>query len=331
MIAVPPSAIRDALGDLLREFWSLDHNASIGLVKRPLQEKAEEVSEQLLKGILDVHPLQPIIRHALHDITDHATAIDVLGKTKTALLHVRHIEELFTVCKFLISIPERYNEFAWRWTNFKTLHWIRNRILNLKQPLDPNMKEWIKGNLEQMRTYFSKKFDEDESKCIPQWEKLSNWLQGIPLIEIFDKAGRLGSYKTAAYDWNSQSVHMSPLSNEYMGYELEHQDYGDFAIDSAKTFIHKMCSECLPLVVKQDELRKYYCLQVLLEAYGLLCEKPNYYIYLANKQPRYAAFTNIVLKKPHDLNAIMTAAIGAQPKDPLLLNFSTEGKPLEEQ
>lgn len=327
MIAVPASVIRDALSECLTEFWHLDQSASIRLANRSLKEKAAEVSEQILMRVLDVHPLQPIIRHALHDILDHAAAIDALGKTRTALLHVRHIEELYTVCKYLIAIPDRYNEFAWRWTNFKTLHAIRNRILNLKQPLDPRMKNWIMGNIEQMRTYFSKKFEEDESKCIAQWEKLSNWLHGIPLNEIFEKTGRLESYKSVAYDWNSQSVHMSPLSDVYIGYELEHHDYGDFAIDSAKTFINKMCSECLPLVAIQDELRKYYCLQVLLETYGLLCEKPDYYIYLANKRPQYAALTNMVLKKPHELNALMSTALGAQPEDPLVLKFPDAAKP----
>lgn len=327
MIAVPASVIRDSLCEWLTEFWNLDHGASVGLANRSLKEKAAEVSEQILERVLDVHPLQPIVRHALHDITDHAAAIDALGKTRTALLHVRHIEELYTVCKYLISIPDRYNEFAWRWTNFKTLHAIRNRILNLKQPLDSKMKEWIKGNIEQLRTYFSKKFEEDESKCTAQWEKLSNWLQGIPLNEIFEKTGRLASYKSVAYDWNSQSVHMSPLSDVYIGYELEHHDYGDFAVSSANTFIHKMCSECLPLVAKQEELRKYYCLQVLLETYGLLCEKPDYYMYLANKRPQHAAFTNLVLKKPHDLNVLMSKALGAQPKDPLLIEFTNAGKP----
>jgi hypothetical protein len=319
MIAVPAEAVRGALLECIQQFWKLDHNAGLAQARRTLKEKASAVSGEITGGLIDVHPLRQIVAHALNDIVEHSAAVDALGKTRAALLHVRHVEELFTVTKYLISQADRYNEFAWRWNNFKTIHAIRNRILNLKRELDPRMQEWLRGNLANLQAYFHKKFEEDPSKCMGQWEKASNWLYPISLNEVFEKTGRLGSYKSMAYDWNSHTVHFSPLSNVYIGYELEHHDYGDFAIDSVKTCVHKLCSECLPLVAKQDALKDLYFRNLLTEAYGLLCEKPQYYMYLANKSPKYFEFTKAVLQKPHDYETVFRASAGVLPKDPLII------------
>jgi len=322
MIAIPAEAIRAGFLEFLCEFWALDHNNSLGLARRPLKTKAEEVTAEISRTAITLHPLYPILMHVLRDLADHAAAIDLLGKSRTTLLHVRHIEELYTVSKYLLASRDRYQEFAWRWESFETLHAIRNRVLNLKEPLDPRMIAWIDANLDKVKKYFGKKFEADPLKCIDQWEKLSNWLYKIPLGEIFEKSGRLQSYTSAAYDWNSQAVHLSPLGDTYIGYKLEHHDYGDFAVDSARTHIHKMCHECLAIVADQSSLRKYYLRQVILEAYELLCTKPAYYMRLANKGGQFSLLTDLLLKKPFDFNAVMNAAIGGPPKDHLLLDLS---------
>lgn len=322
MIAVPAEVIRESLLDCLTEFWKLDHEAALTQSRRSLRAKASEVSHEILRDIIDIHPLRPIITHALEDIVDHASAVDVLGKGRTALPHVRHIEELCTVAKFLIAQADRYNEFAWRWNNFKTIHGIRNRVLNLKKDLDPGMREWIRGNVGILKAYYHKRFEEDPSKCLGQWEKVSNWLFPISMNEIFEKAGRSDSYRSVAYDWNSQTVHFSPLSDMYIGYELQHHDYGDFAIDSVRTHVHKMCSECLPLVAKQDALRDYYFRQLLTETFGLLCDKPAFYMYLANRRGKYIEFTEVILRTPHDYNTVFHASVGAPPNDPLVLQLA---------
>lgn len=321
MIAVQAGVIRDSLLECMQDFWKLDHETALAQSKRSLKEKASEVSSEICKGIIDVHPLRPIVKHALEDIVDHSSAVDVLGKSRTALLHVRHIEELFTVVKFLIAQGDRYNEFRWKWDNFEEIHRIRNRILNLKKDLDPGMQEWLRENLENLKTYFHKSFEEDPSKCNGQWEKVNNWLFPISLKEIFEKAGRIESYKSVAYDWNSQTVHLSPLSDVYIDYELEHQDYGDFAIDSVKMYVHKMCNECLPLVAKQDVLRDYYFRQLLIETYGLLCDNPDYYMYLANKEAKHAELTKVLLSKTHDYDTVFNVSVGAPPKDPLAIDI----------
>lgn len=322
MIAISGEAIRTALLAFLQEFWKLDHDTALSLARRPLKDKSEEMTAEIRRTAITAHPLYPILTHALQDITDHAGAIDVIGKNRAALLHVRHIEEVYTVSKYLLSCHDRYQEFAWRWGSFKTLHSIRNRILNLKRPLDPLMATWLQENLERMKRFFSKKFEIDPAKCRDQWEKLSNWLYKIPLNEVFEKADRKESYMSAAYDWNSQAVHLSPLGNAYIGYELKHQDYGDFALESAETHLHKMCHECLPIVADQAGLRKYYLLQVLLETYELICMRPAHYMELANKGGQYSALTNLLLQKPFDFDAVMNVSISAPPKDPLLLDLS---------
>lgn len=321
MIAIPANAIQASLLEFIQEFWCIDHLNALGLAGRPLKAKADEVSAEIRRAAITIHPLYRVLLYVLSDIADHCAAIDAVGKKRAALLHVRHIEELYTVSKFLLATPERYEEFAWRWENFHTLHAIRNRILNLKQPLDPQMTTWLEANIETMRKLFSTKFDADPTKCTAQWEKLSNWLHKIPLNEIFKKAGRLGSYTSMAYDWNSQAVHLSPLGNMYMGYQLDHQDYGDVALGSACTHLHKMCHECSSIVTDQESLRKYHLRQVLLETYEMLCNRPAQYVDLANKLDRYKALTQLLLQKPFDFNAVMNASISPPPKDPLILDL----------
>ncbi len=300
----------------------MDHDSSLGHARRPLKAKAEEIVAEILSSAIKPHPLYPILHYVLNDIIDHCAAIDAIGKNRAMLLHVRHIEELYTVSKYLLTTPERYEEFAWRWHNFQTLHAIRNRILNLKQPLDVFMDKWLNENLEIMKRLFSKNFELDPAKCMEQWEKLSNWLHKIPLNVIFEKAGHMTSYTSATYDWNSQAVHLSPMGDAYMGYELRHQDYGDFVLDSANTYLHKMCHECSVIVANQDGLRKHYLRQVLLETYEMLCTRPAQYIELANKGHQYAALTELLLRKPFDFAAVMNVSLSSPPKDPLVLDLT---------
>lgn len=325
MIVVTDQTIRAALLEFLQEFWSLDHDGALKLATRSLKVKSEEVTAEIRRTAITAHPLYPILIYVLEDVIDHAGAIDVIGKNRATLLHVRHIEEVYTISKYLLSCNDRYQEFAWRWSSFKTLHAIRNRILNLKQPLDPAMTTWIEENLDKMKQFFSKKFEIDPAKCLDQWEKLSNWLYKIPLNEVFEKSDRKESYVSAAYDWNSQAVHLSPLGDAYMGYELKHHDYGDFALQSALVHLHKICHECIAIVEDQSGLRKYYLLQVLLDTYELLCIRPAHYMELANKGGQYSALTNLLLQKPFDFNAVMNVSISAPPKDLLLFEFPTTG------
>lgn len=323
MIDVPVEAIRAAFSEFLKEAWDLDDDTAVQMARRPLKDKAAEVREQVLSSAIKDHPLYPIIAYILNDVVDHGEAIDLLGKCKVSLLHVRHIEEVYTVAKFLFAEKDRHQEFGWRWNNFGALHAIRNRILNLKQPLDEGMVAFLEANIDKMKAYLSKKFEVDETKCLPQWEKLSNWMMNILLKDVFEKAGRMQSYTSTAYDWNSQAVHLSPLGDQYLGYQLKHIDSGDFALDAANTWIHKLCHECAPMVADQDRLRDYYFQQVMVETYEMLVARPGQYVDMAKKGGQYTALTEEILQKPFRMEHIRNVAIGAPPVDPYVLSFAT--------
>jgi len=321
MIDVPVEAIRAAFSEFLKETWNLDQDTAIQMARRPLKDRAAAVREQVLSSAIKDHPLHQIITYILNDVVDHGEAIDLLGKCKVSLLHVRHIEEVYTVAKYLFAEKDRHQEFGWRWNNFGTLHAIRNRILNLKQPLDGHMVAFLEANIDKMKAYLSKKFEIDETKCLPQWEKLSNWMMDILLKDVFEKAGRKQSYISAAYDWNSQAVHLSPLGDQYLGYKLKHIDSGDFALDTAKTWIHKLCHECAPIVVDQGKLRDYYFQQVMVETYEMLVARPGQYMDMVVKGGQYSALTEEILRKPFNVDRVRDVAIGAPPADPYVLSF----------
>jgi len=299
----------------------------MSVARRPVAQKASEVREQILGQAIKEHPLYPIVSYIISDMVDHAEAIDRIGKRRPMLLHVRHIEEVYTIAKYLMNEKDRHQEFAWRWASFAQLHRIRNRLLTLKQPLDEEMAAFLRANIDHMKAYLHKKFDLDEAKCREQWARLTNWMMDIPLKEVFEKAGRLDSYVSAAYDWSSQSVHLSPMGDTYMSYKLEHFDFGDFALDSAQTWIHKMCHECEPLVSKPEVLRDYYFRQVMLETLEMLAARPAQYLSLAKKRPQFNALTQLLLQKPFDVELIRNAAIGAPPQDPYLLELTSGGEP----
>lgn len=324
MIAVPVAATCQAFGEFLNETWGLDHDDALAMARRPLKEKAVEVRDQILDSAIKVHPLYPIVANILNDVVDHSEAIDRLGKCKAALLNVRHIEEVYTVAKYVLLEKDRHQEFGWRWKSFPTLHAIRNRVINLRQPVEGPMLEFLIANIGQMKRYFSKKFDLDESKCLDQWEKLSNWMLGIPIKDVFEKAGRRSSYVSAAYDWNSQAVHLSPLGDHYLGFELKHMDFVAFALDAANTWVLKLCHECAPLVEDQSKLRDYFFKRVMVETYEMLVARPAYYMDLAAKGGQYSALTQEILQKPFNVDRIKQIAVGEPPADPYILNFPTQ-------
>lgn len=322
MIEIPAEAICAAFGEFLKETWGLDDDTAIRMARRPLKEKAAGIREEVLSSAIKEHPLHSIITYILNDVVDHGEAIDLLGKCKASLLHVRHIEEVYTVAKFLLSEKDRHQEFGWRWNNFGTLHTIRNRILNLKQPLDELMVGFLKTHINEMKAFLSKRFEVDETKCIPQWEKLTNWMMDIPLKEVFEKTGRQQSYISAAYDWNSQAVHLSPLGDQYLGYKLKHMDSGDFPIATANTWTQKLCHECAPIVADQDKLRDYYFKLVMVDTFEMLVSRPRRYMDMAVKGGQYGALTEEILQKPFNSDRVRNIAIGVPPNDPYVLSFA---------
>jgi uncharacterized protein (UPF0335 family) len=318
-VLISAETIRDALESTLEKFFKVERAEALKFAKRSLGEQALDVQKKVVGDILDVHLLKDIVKYALDDVSEHAEAIDKLGEGRAALLHVRHIEEIFTVVSFLVMHPDRYAEFQWRWKSFPVIHGIRNRLVNLKLPVVPPMQEWTNNNIANLNAYMHKKIGTDIEATKEHWEKVSNWLYPINLKDVFDKSGRKESYVSAEYDWNSQSVHFSPMAETYLGFELKHQSYSEFAEQSAARYIHGFCRECLPLVARTEILREYHAKMVLLEMYKILHMRPQQYVELANRGAQTSALTNLLLQGPADIKEVIDVAIGVAPQDPLAI------------
>lgn len=327
MIAIPAEGFRGSLEKFLSEALGLSADAALEQANKTLKEKASGVRSLVLGIAIKDHPLYPIIKYILNDVVDHAEAIDQLETKKVALLHVRHIEEVTAIAKFLLVEKDRHQEFGWRWNNFEALHRIRNRILNLRQPLDEQMTNFVVKNIEFMKQYFSSKFDVDEKKCLEQWGKLSNWMMKIQLKDVFDKAGHKQSYISAAYDWNSQAVHLSPIGGQYLGFDVAHMEKGEIAIESAETWIHNICKQCSGIVTEPEKLWDFYFRIVMADTYRLLVRRPERFMKLAAMEGQYAGLARALLEKPFNIDKIKEAALGERPTDPYVLNLPTADAP----
>lgn len=318
-VLISPETIRTALEDTLERLFKVEKLDALALARRPLGEKATAIQRVIVRDAINVHLLTDIVRYALDDVAEHASAIDKVGDGRAALLHVRHIEELYTIIKYLVSKPEKYEEFQWRWQVFPNIHALKNKIMNLKSPLEPVLQAWVDENVNRIAEVYQVKVTNDCYASQKHWEKISNWLHPIYLKEIFEKTDRKESYHSAEYDWNSQAVHFSPLSETYLGFQLEHMTYSEFAIGSTCRYINGFCKVCLPLVANTDALRQYHAKMVLLEMYRMLREKPQQYIDLANRLGVTGNFTEIILNNPSDIGVVINAAIGEPPEDPLVI------------
>lgn len=316
------ATIRVALEEVIEALFGIPR-AEIRLrSRRSLGEQAHETKDAIASDIITIHLLREIIQFALQDVTSHAEAIDTLQANQASLVHVRHIEEIFTVTKFILHDPSRYEEFSWRWKNYSAIHGIRNRLLNIKTALDPAMQSWISQNLPSLKKYVDKKFEMDSQKCIKSWEKYGNWLHPIALKEVFETTGRKDSYVSTEYDWNSHAVHFSPLANHYYGIELKQHTYAEFAIASVERYLHAFCRECLAVVKNRDKLRDLHARNIYLEIARMLEDKPQWYIDMANRGGRFAQLTEFLLSSDRKREGAVTVALGQEPEDPLLIKVS---------
>lgn len=322
MAVITDKDVRAAYEKFMVEQWKLTSDEALRLAQRCLGEKTGEMRSFIESSAMKEHPLYPIIIYILNDIVDHAKAIDQLGVSKVSLLHVRHIEEVCAVGMFVLLEKEHHNEFGWRWNSFEKMHAIRNRILNLKQPLDVEMAAYLAENISQMKEYLHPRFDVDVEKCKSLWEKYSNWLMGINLKDVFEKIGRSQSYSSAAYEWNSQAVHLSPIAGDYLGYEVEHMEPGQIAIESVETWTFGVYRACTQMVAEPDVLWDCYFKLVILDSYRLLVNIPKRYFKLCDRGGRYAHLTNALLQQPCDAEIVKNVAIGTPPINPYVLSFS---------
>ncbi|NVM92886.1 hypothetical protein FHT32_006579 [Variovorax sp. SG517] len=331
MLDIPVSVVEGATLAALKKGWNLEEKAIDELTKRPLGDVAESVcsilKKQLLSGVFGVE--QPL-RKILSRNVEHARAIDALigakdlDKSDVSIVHVRLLEESYTTATYLTLDPAKYDELGWRWQAFPTIHSIRNRVIGLGMPPTDEMNNWIKEN-EKRLIWFDPKGrlggDLKSAKTLEQWEKCSNWLVPASIKDIFEKAGRLDSYKKKGYDMGSQSVHFSPMGNIYMSFETEHLTYAQFAQESANYFVVKMFAVCLDLVRDKNEIRKAHALENLVQTYALVSTNPKRFADLVSKQPAYAAFMKAVMADSTDIQGLIEAALGKEATSKLEIKF----------
>jgi hypothetical protein len=292
---IPVGVVKEATLEALLAGWGLNNDKVEELARRPLGEIASNVrgniESQLVSGVFAI---EPILRQILKRNEEHVHAIDALIGSKelqgsdVAIAHVRLIEESFTTAAFVISEPSRYEEFGWRWSNFVAIHGIRNRIFGLSKPLTEDMISWIKANEKQLAWIDPKgrlTADISTDKVKAQWEKCGNWLVPTTIKEVFEKTGRLDSYTRKGYDMGSQSVHLSPMGDIYMSYELDHHNYSTFMLESGNHFVIKMFAVVLDLVKNPVALRKVHALENLMQTYCLLSSNPARFSDLVKKEP----------------------------------------------
>lgn len=316
-VILSADTIKNVLVETIEMLFGIPPAELRSKVNSPLLPLSQDVMRQIMSDVISDHPLHNIVQFALSDIVSHCEAIDALMANKASLLHVRHIEEIFTVLKYIINSPGRYNEIFWRWNNFAVVDKIRNRILNVKTPIDNSMQKWIESNMFYLKTYIDKRFTEDCNQCVKSWDKYNNWLYPISLKVIFDDTGRNNSYSSSEYNWNSHVVHFSPLADEYINYELEYFTYREFAVDSIIRYLNAFCRECLAVVVNREALRRFHAMNVCIDIYRLIDCKPKRYIAMANKGGRFALFTEFLLNGNHTLEAVIDVVLGEEPIDPL--------------
>lgn len=296
------------------------------LAGRSLKEAANETRLALGGFILDEHPLRDIVLNALRDVETHANAVDTLFESKAFLPHVRHIDEVATAVQFVCLDPARYNEFNWRWKNFEAIHAIRNRLINLDLPLDAPHEAWLDANFETLKLYATstKKLVRDPTLCKDIWRKLfGNWMFSVFLKDMYAAVGRIDYYEMTEYDWNSQAVHFSPISDQFFTMTTEHNTYVEAAKSSVLRSIHSFYREGSGMVADRERLRKRHAVDIASDLHSMLRNKPNWYMDLANKGGRFDEITSYVLSGGVDTAEVIQLLLGAEPPDPLAIVFAS--------
>lgn len=289
---------------------------------RSLGDQAREMRVAILANIIEVHLLKDIIIFALDEVVSHAEAIDTLGANKASILHARYIEEISAVVKFIVYDPKRYEELSWRWKSFSVVHVIRNRLLNLKIPIDREMQNWIDQNINRLKQYVNKRFDTNSQTSIKMWQKYNNWLCPIKLSEIFETTGRNESYLSAEYDLNSHAVHFSPLvNNQYLEMELPHHTAVE-AMTGHMPLKHILgfCRDCLAVVSNTKILRTFHAKNMYLDTYKMIEEKPLWFIEVLNENRGYAnRLIKFIFSPNRTIEEAIEVVLGPEPKDPLVI------------
>lgn len=317
--------ISSAYEETIIRVFSLDKAEIQKGINKNLTERAIELEIFFKANSIKVHPLSEIILGAISSIKDHVAAADALGGGKAALLHVRHIQELATVAEWIVSLEGRYEEFKWRWKNYTHIHAIRNRMLNLKEPIEGQMQNWINSEIKNIDKYVNvhvdKKFRLTSDSVASQkaWIRYSNWLHPFGLNIIFEGVDKKQTYTSAEYDWNSHAVHFSPLANDFIGYDLKDFTYHQFSQMSIRYSLNIFLKKCWCILKSQDAAREIFTKETFLDAYKFSLSKPEWFSRMAQEDSAHKKITAFCLNKKGSLADAILLVAGPKPVDPLAI------------
>lgn len=243
-----------------------------------------------------------------------------------AAVHIRQIEEIATVLEFLIKAPQLpsfanksdiYNDFKWRWDNFKIIHSIRNRIFNLKTPLHPTKQQWIDNNLSSLQKV--DKFSGDSVKDENSWKNFSNWLAEYGLTKIFKELGQEQKYYFQSYDWGSQHVHFSPIPEmlSQMAF-TDDRRFKDLIEEVAVMSLLGTLRHFSTIVTHPENTRNLFLKLLLFDMYCTFRDEPERATGLAS-QPRYSRVLSALCEKDYDLERLKLAVLGVADENRALI------------
>ncbi|HOY22522.1 MAG TPA: hypothetical protein PK002_05175 [Cellvibrio sp.] len=324
-ILLPMTAISGAYEETIIRIFNIEKVKIQERINNSLTQYAVELERFFKINSIDLHPLTEIILEAISSIKEHVAVVDTLGESKMALLHVRHIQELATVVEWVVSLDDRYEEFKWRWKNFTHIHTIRNKILNLKEPIERHMQDWIDSEMVNIDRYVNIHVDKKlklTADCVASqkaWVKYGNWLYPFGLNLIFDGVSKKQTYTSTEYDWNSHAVHFSPLANDFIEYDLKDFTYHEFSQMSIRFSLNIFLKKCWCILKSQDAAREMFTQENFLEAYKFSRSKPEWFSRMVQEDSAHKKITAFCLNKTGSLDDAILLVAGPKPIDPLAI------------
>lgn len=320
MLILPVSTLTTSFEEKIKIVFNISADEITRRLSFNLEQRATEIENHIKNDAIDSHQLTPIILAALSSITKNAAAIDALNINQASLLHVRHIEELVTILQYLISKPDEYDKFSWKWKNFSMTNGIRSILLrNPKTPMEPALQDWINREIGNLKKYINSKITTDCSnpKSLEVWKKYSNWLYPITLRDIFEKTSRDESYFSGTYDWNSHSVHFSPIADELISLKLKHYAYDEFSTLCTLNSIDILYKECWVIVAHPERIRKAQTLNTFIDTYKQLRSKPEWFLEMIRHSYTYSRIAKYILDSDNTLESAIKLIAGKEKPDPL--------------
>jgi hypothetical protein len=278
---------------------SLELPLDLALVVRQLQI-------ELADGILsrDVFHIGPIVAHGVSDVADHVGALNLLSGQRTAILHVRQIEETVTVVRYLMKNKSRWEEFAWRWDNFCQIDKIKNRAQGLNPKPFPDDHRWYSRNLTDLRRYFDKTLTADFDNSIKHLGRLSNWLYPTTIKSMFDDIGAAASFSSTSYAWASHFTHFSPVDEHFLTLKSGGKTFVYRLEEIASRHVFFLMTQLLDAVARPIRLERLITAVLLHDYYRTVIHEPARFLRLHERREAWRSLPRHLASSEPDLNHV---------------------------